>query len=189
MRSEKEPVTEAKRALAEDAVARKKTDDALRLLASAVAQAKESILITDAVLDLPGPRILFVNPAFTKMTGYSEAEVIGKTPRILQGARTDPAVLDQLRSCLRQGEVFAGETVNYRKDGTAYDQEWQITPVRDGSGTITNFVALQRDVTERKRAEEALRRSEALFRTLVQNSWDAFHLVTPDGTSFTKVPP
>jgi len=96
-----------------------------------VLQTKEAILITDAQIDLPGPTIIFVNPAFTQMTGYTAEEVIGKTPRILQGTRTDKAMLRGLRRSLERGEVFDGEAIQYRKDGTEYDQEWQITPLRD----------------------------------------------------------
>jgi PAS domain S-box-containing protein len=80
---------------------------------------KESILRADAELDLPGPRIIFVNPAFTQMTGYAPEEAIGKTPRILQGPRTDKAVLRRLRQNLARGESFAGETINYASMGTA----------------------------------------------------------------------
>ncbi len=79
--------------MCQDITQRKRAEETLRLLNSAVLQSRESILITDAELDLPGPRIVFVNPAFTKMTGYTAEEVIGKTPRILQGSRTDKAVI------------------------------------------------------------------------------------------------
>jgi two-component system, cell cycle sensor histidine kinase and response regulator CckA len=139
--------------MCQDITKRKKAEETLRLLNSAVLQSREGILITDAELDLPGPRIVFSNPAFTKMTGYTAEEVMGKTPRILQGSRTDRAVLDRLRSNLEQGEEFEGESINYRKDGTEFDLEWQIAPIRDVGGAITHFLALQRDITARKRFE------------------------------------
>lgn len=88
------------------------------------------------------------------MTGYSREEVIGKSPRILQGPKTDRKVLDELRRCLENGEPFFGETINYRKDGSEYYLEWHISPVRDAAGKITHFVSVQRDISERKRAEE-----------------------------------
>ena len=141
---------------------RVRAEESLRLLGSAVEQSKESIMITDAELDLPGPKIIFVNPAFTQMTGYPAAEAAGKTPRILQGARTDKTVLARLRKNLEQGEVFAGEAVQYRKDGTEYDQEWQIAPLRDAGGKITHFVAIQHDITERKRLEGHLFQSQKM---------------------------
>ena len=123
---------------------------------SAVQQATESILITEAKLDLPGPRIVYVNPAFTAMTGYAEDEVIGKTPRILQGPGSERAVLDRLRERLSAGKMFQGEILNYRKDGTPFIMEWQVAPIRDASGTITHWVATQHDVTDRKQLQEQI---------------------------------
>ncbi len=136
---------------------RNKVEETLRLFRSAVEQSGESIMITDAELDLPGPRIIFVNPAFTRMTGYGSQEVIGKTPRILQGPRTDRHVLQRLRHCLDSGDEFDGEAINYRKDGSEYYQEWQIAPIRDGNGSVTHFIATQRDITQRKDAEARIR--------------------------------
>ena len=130
-----------------------RVEETLRLLNSAVLQSKEAILITDAELDLPGPRIVFVNPAFTKMTGYTAQEIIGKTPRILQGPRTDKTVLSRLRQNLERGETFEGDAINYRKDGKEFYLEWQIAPIRSEDGRITHFLAVQRDITARKRFE------------------------------------
>lgn len=146
----------------QDITARKRAEQSLRLLSSAVEQSKESIMITDATLDLPGPRIIFVNPAFTQMTGYTATEVMGRTPRMLQGPRTDRAVLDRLRQNLEQGEPFTGETINYRKDGTEFHLEWQIAPMRNAEYHITHFVAVQRDITERKQLEGRLLQSQKM---------------------------
>jgi two-component system sensor histidine kinase/response regulator len=134
----------------------KMAQESLRLLGSAVEQASESVMITEAGLDAPGPRIVFVNPAFTGMTGYASEQVIGQTPRILQGPRTDRAVLDRLRRELERGEVFEGEAINYRQDGSEFAMEWQIAPLRGSGGKVTHYLAIQRDVTERKRAEAEL---------------------------------
>lgn len=136
--------------------------DALRLLASAVEQSNDSIIITDANLDRPGPRIVFANSAYTRLTGYTREEALGNSPRILQGPRTDRAVLDRMRKCLEQGEQFQGETVNYHKDGTEFDLEWQVTPVRNPAHAITHFVAIQRDISERKRLEAEIAQSTKL---------------------------
>ena len=138
----------------------------LRLLASAVEATNDSILITDAGLDRPGPRIRYVNAAFTQMTGYRADEVIGKTPRILQGPGTDRAVMRQLRERLSAGQSFFGQAVNYRKDGYPFIIEWQVTPVKDDLGNIVNWVAVQRDITERVKNEDALRESEERFRQI-----------------------
>ncbi len=127
----------------QDITERKRVEETLRLLNSAVLQTREAVLITDARLDLPGPRIGFVNPAFTEMTGYTLEEVIGKTSRILQGARTDKTVSNRLRENLQQGEVFHGEAINYRKDGTEFEMELQAAPTQ-----INDLVASQRDAVQ-----------------------------------------
>jgi len=127
-----------------------------QLLEAAVDQAKEAVLITSAQLDLPGPDILFVNPALCAMTGYNREEILHKTPRILQGPKSDRAMLKRLREALGRGEPFSGETVNYRKDGSEYYVEWDITPIRAGSGEISHFLSIQRNVTARKRSEDQL---------------------------------
>jgi two-component system cell cycle sensor histidine kinase/response regulator CckA len=168
--------------------------DALRLVNLAVLQSKESVLITTANLNLPGPEIIFTNPAFTEMTGYSAKEVLGKTPRILQGPLTDKKVLHELRRNLEAGDVFEGETVNYRKDGTPFDLEWQIAPLKNDNGELTHFVAIQRDVTERHQAQKDILFSEKRFRSLVEATtaivWDTppsgeFEIEQPAWTAFT----
>jgi PAS domain S-box-containing protein len=128
----------------------------MKLLDVAVDQAKEAVLITSAELDPPGPKILFVNPALCAMTGYSREEILHKTPRILQGPKSDRAMLQRLREALSRGEPFSGETVNYRKDNSEYYVEWDITPIRAGDGEITHFLSIQRNVTARKLAENQL---------------------------------
>ncbi len=151
---------QANRALELDIAERKVTEERLRLLSSAVLQARDSIMITDANLASPGPTTIFVNPAFTLMTGYTAEEAIGRSPRILQGPRTDQALMTRLRDTLEQGGVFEGETINYRKDGAPYHQEWHIAPIRNGREDITHYVAIQRDITARKDAEELVRESQ-----------------------------
>ncbi|MBD2120590.1 ATP-binding protein [Trichocoleus sp. FACHB-262] len=129
-------------------------EEAIRLLLSAVQQSRDSIIITTAHVDPPGPEIVYVNPAFSEMTGYASEEVLGKTPRLLQGPDTDRQLLRDLRQHLIDGEPFHGEAINYRKDGTEYYVEWNLTPIRDVQQTITHFVAIQRDISDRKRLEQ-----------------------------------
>ncbi|UHC20092.1 PAS domain-containing protein (plasmid) [Methylobacterium currus] len=126
----------------------------LRLLRAAVEASSEAILITSADLDEPGPRIEYANPAFTRMTGYAARDVVGRSPRFLQGPDTDRSVLDHLRARLEAGDPAQGEALNYRKDGSTYVVEWLITPVREGDGRITHWVSAQRDVTERRAGED-----------------------------------
>src|SRR5262245_19449102 len=138
----------------------KRAEEELRLLKPAVEQSNESAIIMTAQLDPPGPQIVYANPAFTKMTGYTLEEVIGKTPHILEGPKTDRSMLGRLCKDCMGGEVFHGETVNYRKDCSEFHLEWTAGPVRDERGEVTHFAASQRDVTERWRVEEVLRGSE-----------------------------
>lgn len=134
----------------------------LKLLATAIRDVKEGILITDGELERPGPRILFVNEALTQITGYGEDELLGKTPRMFQSGRTNRLVLDRLKDELLQGKSFTGELVNRRKDGREYFVELHVSPVLDPSGRVTNYVATQRDITERKIADERMLQSERL---------------------------
>lgn len=132
------------------------TEEQLRLLAAAVNYAEDAVIITSTNLESPGPSIIFVNPAFTKITGYTAEEVIGRNPRFLQGPNTDRTVLSKLRQTLEAGEVFYGEAINYRKDGTEFYNEWHIEPIWDTQGRITHYLGVQRDITARKKAEAQL---------------------------------
>ena len=134
--------------------ARRSEDGGMALVKAAVESANDAILITEARLDLPGPRIEYVNAAFTRMTGYGVEEIVGQTPRILQGPRTDRGLIARLRNDLAASESFHGETVNYRKDGQEYIVEWRITPLHDAQGNLSKWVAIQRDVTDRVRAQQ-----------------------------------
>ncbi|MEE4659798.1 MAG: EAL domain-containing protein [Halieaceae bacterium] len=117
----------------------------------------DSILITEAEpFDEPGPRILWANEVFYKSTGYKPSEVIGKTPRILQGPLTDKSVLGSLSRALRNWEVCRVELLNYRKDGSTFWNEFEVCPVANESGWYTHWISVQRDISQRKRAEESL---------------------------------
>jgi PAS domain S-box-containing protein len=132
---------------------------------SAVLQAaSESIIVTTSDLDQPGPTIIYANPAFERMTGWMAAEIVGKSPRILQGDNTDRSVFSNMRATLRRGDRWEGQAINYRKDGTQFVMEWSITPLRDAAGRITNYVAVQRDVTARVEAERRIAQARAAAR-------------------------
>ena len=135
-------------------------EERLRLLESVVVNAHDAVLITDAEpIDLPGPRIVFANAAFTRTTGYQLEEIIGLTPRILQGPRTSDAIRERLRTALKRWEPVEVEMLNYRKNGTPFWVELSIVPVADESGFFTHWVSVQRDVTDRKAAEESATRA------------------------------
>ena len=141
------------------------TDDLanrFQFLASAVSYLGEGVLMTDGDLNFPGPHIVFVNEAMTKLTGYSVDELLGETPRLFQGPETDRRLLERLKKTLLAKRPFTGETLNYRKDGSTYYVEWHISPVLNAEGEVVNFISIQRDITERKATEERLLQSERL---------------------------
>lgn len=143
------------------------------LLASVVHFSEDSIIVTGPRLEPPGPEIVYVNPAFTTMTGYLPEEVLGKSPRILQGPKTDRAVLKNLKMTLKSGQVFWGQAVNYRKDGTEFWNEWHIEPIRDNKGKLTHYLAIQRDVTLRKKQEQAIEQKNAALREILEQiEWE-----------------
>lgn len=142
----------------------------LDLLERAIKSDYDSIIITTLNLDEPGPVIVYANDGFTRMTGYTREEAIGKSPRILQGPKTDRAVLDKLKQRLREGHSFFGHTVNYRKDGTEFINQWDIHPLTNEKGEITHWVSYQHDITERKRSEEKVVDSSMEFDQLAEES-------------------
>ena len=145
-------------------------------LATAMEQIVEGVVITDAK-----GNIQYINRAFTHMTGYPAQEVIGRNPRLLRSGRQNPAFYDDLWTTILSGKVWHGELINRRKDGSTYIEEMNIAPVRDASGTITNFIAIKQDVSERRAAEEA----ERFLASIVESSEDAIIGQTPDGTIMT----
>lgn len=133
----------------------------LRLLESVVVNAKDAILITEAEpIDLPGPRIVYCNPAFLTTTGFSLEEVMGKTPRILQCPETDRATLQQIRDALQRWDPVEVELINTRRDGTKFWVQLSIVPVANEKGWFTHWVSVQRDITERKDAEQNFRQAQ-----------------------------
>ena len=114
-----------------------------------IESAPESILITCANLDDPGPLILYANPAFERMTGWTKSEVVGKSPRFLQGPKTDLQVFSDLKKRLYEDELWEGETINYKKDGSEFWMEWSIVPLKDREGNVYQYLAIQRDVSVR----------------------------------------
>lgn len=154
----------------EDITDRKLSEERLRLLESVVVNANDAIIITDTEpINLPGPCIVYVNEAFTRMTGYQPQEVIGKTPRILQGPNTDRSQLDCIHTELSQRKPVRIELINYRKDGSEFWVELNIVPIANERGCFTHWVSVQRDITERKQIEAALRESEEKYRSVIDN--------------------
>ncbi|MBP7282223.1 MAG: PAS domain S-box protein [Leptospiraceae bacterium] len=156
--------------LATDITKKKVEEHRLKLLESVITNATDSILITEAEpFDLPGPRIIYVNDAFTKMTGYTKEEVIGETPRILQGPKTSRKTLDKLRLALENWESCEVELINYRKNGEEFWVNFTIVPIANEKGWFTHWIAIERDITLKKKEEQE---KEQLIRELTQNISD-----------------
>ncbi len=149
-------------AATEDVTERQKQNQWLRLLESVIVNANDAVVITEAEpVQLPGPHIVYVNQAFTRMLGYQPEEVVGQTPRILQGVNTDPDTLAKIRSNLKEWKPVLVEIINYHKNGSEVWIELSIFPVEDQMGHYHYWVAIQRNITERKQAE-ATRQRQAL---------------------------
>jgi PAS domain S-box-containing protein len=169
-------------AVVADITEQKRQAEQVRLLQSVVVHTNDAILITEAEpIDEPGPPILYVNEAFTRIAGYKLEEVLGRTPRLLQGAKTSRTELDKVRLALSRWEPVTVEVINYRKDGSEFWSEFSVVPVADKTGRYTHWIWVQRDITERKQAEEALRRSEESFRSLIENALDIITILDADG--------
>ncbi|MDP3190001.1 diguanylate cyclase domain-containing protein [Rhodoferax sp.] len=129
--------------------------DLPKLLEVCIDHMNDAVVITEAEpFSQPGPRIVWVNKIFYERNGYSPEEVIGNTPRMLQGPGTDRATLDRVREAMTQWRPIRAELLNYRKDGTSYWNEFEIVPVANEQGWFTHWVSVQRDTTERKQMEE-----------------------------------
>ncbi len=116
----------------------------------------ESVLVTDADLTDLGPRIVYANPAFARMTGWSVENILGRSPFILQGTESGGALLPAIRDRLAADQTWQGSAVNYRADGTAFTLEWSIAPFPGTPNPTTHFIAVPRDVTQRNETERAL---------------------------------
>lgn len=148
-------------AICEDISIRKEEEQKLKLFESVVTNTTDAVLITEAEpFEHPGPRILYVNEAFTKMTGYSPEEVIGKTPRILQGPKSDKTELARLSKALRNWESCEITTVNYKKSGEEFWINLSVSPVANETGVFTHWIAIERDVTDTKLTLEKLKKAK-----------------------------
>jgi len=154
-----------------DITERKRAEAENFLLATAIEQAAETVVITDR-----DAMIQYVNPAFSRNTGYARREAIGRNPRVLKSGQHDAKFYQQLWATLTAGRLWHGEFTNRRKNGTLFLEEATIAPVRDASGAITNYIAIKSDITERKRGEMALRESEFHYRQLFEESESALGL-------------
>ena len=157
----------------------------LKLLESVILSTSDIVIITEAEpIDTPGPIIIYVNEAFSLLTGYSSEEVIGKSPRILQGKNTDRRELDRLKRCLKNWEKCEITVLNYKKNGEEFWNNMSVSPVSDKNGWFTHWISIERDVTAIKNEEfqkamaaEEIIRVYAERNTILETIGDAFFAV------------
>jgi len=147
------------------------SQEQLRLLGTSISRLNDIVIITEtSPVEDPGPRIVFVNDAFERRTGYSREEVLGKSPRFLQGPNTQRAELDRIGAALRQMKPVRAELINYKKNGEELWLDLDMVPIADGKGVFTHFVAVERDITRRKQSEQALMNSNQRYAALFESA-------------------
>ncbi len=177
-RAATDPLVDAHFFTLQDVTEKRRSEEQLKLLEQAVSSLNDMILITEAEpVDEPGPRIVYVNDAFERMTGYERHEALGRTPRILQGPDTARAELDRIHGALKAWEPVRAELINYTKDQRPYWVELMIQPICDERGWYTHWVSVERDVTERRAAAEKVHQL-AYFDALTSLPNRAFFLMT-----------
>ncbi len=139
---------------------KKREKQLLYLLKQAIEHTKEAVMITNANLQYPGPKIMYVNRALSEMTGYSKNELLGKSPRILQGSKTNNILLNEITQKLLAGKPAFGQVIYYRKDGSEMHMELDIAPIWDEKNKITHYISIQRDITST--IKEAIEKEEIL---------------------------
>ena len=155
-----------------DMTERKLAEESLRLNLAAMESAANGIAITDIHGTLS-----WINSAFTKLTGYTADEVIGQNPRVLKSGKQTPEFYEQMWQTILAGQVWHGEMINKHKDGSFYDEEMTITPVKNSTGHVAHFVAIKQDITERKRVEVELRSKTAFLEAQTESSLDGILVV------------
>jgi diguanylate cyclase (GGDEF)-like protein/PAS domain S-box-containing protein len=150
--------------------------------------ALEAVVNAVVITELDGT-IRWVNPAFTRLTGYAPAEAIGRNPRLLKSGAHDASFYQELWRTILSGSVWSGEIINRRKDGSTYVEEQTITPVRDTRGAISHFIAIKQDITSRRRLQNDLQDSELRFRRLFETARDGILLLEADTGEITEANP
>jgi PAS domain S-box-containing protein len=162
---------------------RRQADGSIRKLSLAVEQAKNAIFMTD-----PNGAINYLNPAFEEIYGYSRQEALGKTPRILKSGQYDRTFYERFWQRLLAGESVREEFVNKRRDGQLVTVETSVSSVLDSEGRRVGFIAVQDDITRRKRAEMEMRKSAERFRSLIENAQDIITVIDPQGVFLFQSP-
>ena len=165
-----------------DITERKKSEEKLKLLSTCVARLNDVVLISEAdTLDEPGPKVVFVNDAFERITGYKSTEILGRSPRLLQGEKTDPHVLAEIRQALELRLPIRRQIFNYAKNGAEYWMDIDIVPIFGEAGQCTHFAAIERDITKAKAIETQLLWKTAFFEAQVNSALDGIIIVDSEG--------
>jgi len=149
----------------------------LQVLQSAVEQTDEAVLIMTAESVPTRPKTVYANQAFCRQSGYALEELLGEIPHMLLRPDSDRAELDRLRTCLKREDRFVGNLTNYRKDGSSFRVELRNSPVYDPAGNVTHWISVLHDITERERAEAALKESEERYRAVVEQSTEGIYFL------------
>ena len=155
---------------------KERTENELKKVTSAIQQSPTSIVITNTNGDIE-----YVNPAFTKITGYSEEEVKGQNPRVLKSGEESPEFYQDLWDTISSGNIWHGVFHNKKKNGELFWEQASISPVKNREGSIAHYVAVKEDITERKMAEEELKKSEEQFRGIFESLQNLYYRTDIEG--------
>ncbi|MBS2024553.1 MAG: PAS domain S-box protein, partial [Deltaproteobacteria bacterium] len=176
--------------MAELALSKHHVEDELRLLKKAVERLNDVVVVTDAApVSQDGRRLRFVNDAFERLTGWRRHEVLGKPASFLHGEATNRSALERIRRATGRGEPLREELLYYTKGGKPFWMELDIVPLHDDDGKLTHWVAIERDITERKRVDADLQSSERRYRTLFEASPMPMWIIDPQTLWFLDVNP
>ncbi|MCF6365808.1 MAG: PAS domain S-box protein [Bacteroidales bacterium] len=162
--------------IVKDITERKKTEQEILKLSTAIEQNPLTIAITDTAGNLE-----YVNPNFTKLTGYGKEEVLGKNPRILKTDKTKKETYTDLWQAITKGKIWKGELINKKKDGTHFIEKAIISPIINDANEITNYIAIKEDITEQKKVKQALIDSEEKFRAITEQSSEGITIADTKG--------
>jgi PAS domain S-box-containing protein len=152
--------------LLKDITKQRQEEEQLRLLESVIKYTNDAVIITDAK---PHKPIVFVNEAFTKITGYTLSEVYGKNPKIFQGPNSDKDAIQKIRTAIELFEHCEVNTINYKKNGEEYWASISISPIKNNKGVCTHWIAIERDITDQKNAEQELKTQKKFTDDILNN--------------------
>jgi len=165
-----------------DITKQKNDEQEIQKLNTAIKQSSATIVITDT-----RGNIEYVNPMFTKTTGYTKNEALGENPRILKSKKHTDKFYNDIWKTISKGKVWSGEFENKRKDGSFYFESATISPVIDKNGKITNYLAIKEDITEKKKIQQALKESEEKFKTAFKTIPDAISVINTDSAKYIEI--